>query len=84
MAKNDKTINEDVLEKVSGGVLYKDVIESIESAVKVYKLLGSTLQEAKQSITEAYNEDPYTFSTDGSSEDLKDLLRRFEKEWNKK
>jgi len=84
MNKNEKVINEEILEKISGGVLYKDVIESIDTAVQAYKMFGSTLAQAKKMITESYKDDPYTYSTDGSDEDLQDLLKRFEKAWNKK
>ena len=79
-----KALKDDVLDKVSGGVILDHILESIDDTVALYKLLGvKRFEDFKKILTDSYNDDPLSYSTTGSQEDLQELLRLFEVAWNK-
>ena len=79
-----KALKDDVLEKINGGAILDDVLNSIDDTIKLYKLLGVTkFEDFKAILIDSFNKDPLIYSTNGSKEDLQELIKLFEEAWNK-
>ena len=84
MKKSIKALKDDVLEKINGGVILDHVLESIDETVALYKLLGvKEFEEFKKILIDNYNDAPLNYSTNGSQEDLQELIKKYEAAWNK-
>ena len=81
MIKNVKELCDDVLENVDGGALNEDATDSVDYFVYLNKRAGHTLDQLKAEQTEQYHGNPRLFSTDGSEEDLQELIRIDECAW---
>ncbi|MCR4633084.1 MAG: hypothetical protein K5648_03040 [Erysipelotrichaceae bacterium] len=83
MIKNIELLKEETLQKIAGGTLDQGALNAVDYATSIYKRAGYSLERLKEDVTARYNSDPLLFSTDGSKEDLKELLKKYEEAWAK-
>ncbi|MBQ1483229.1 MAG: hypothetical protein IIZ28_06630 [Erysipelotrichaceae bacterium] len=83
MIKNIELLNEETLKQIAGGVLEQGALNAVERAADIYKRAGYSLARLKEDVTARYNSEPLMFSTDGSKEDLEELLKKYEEAWVK-
>ncbi len=81
MIKNVKLLDDDALKEISGADLTENAEDSVDYFVFLYKRAGSTLDELRAELIEQYHDNPRLYSTDGSEEDLQELIKMYESSW---
>ena len=82
MNKKEKALADELLNMVNGGALRPDIAEHHKGAIECFKKWGYTWERFKEMVTRCYRDDPYTYSTTGSEEDLQELLSQLDEMWN--
>ena len=83
MKRDIKTLNDELLNMINGGVLTEEILTLIPEAVKVFKENGWSLEELLELAEFSYDDNPLAHSSDGSVKDLNEFLDRIKEEWNR-
>ena len=83
MIKKEFKLTEEALATINGGVLTPDAHDNLIIDLFIDKIgKGLTKEQYKQAFAERYRQDYSYYSTDGSEEDLQQLMNMIDENWD--
>ena len=79
--KDELKMDDELLDKVSGGALYADVYTNIDSYISIYKGDNRKPEDLKNAFRNCWAEKGWQWSTNGSQEDLQAILDYIDSKW---
>ena len=83
MIKKEFKLTDEVLNAINGGVLTVDAHDNLIIDLFIDKIgKGLTKEQFKQQFADRYHADHSYYSTDGSEEDLQQLMKMIDENWD--
>ena len=83
MIKKEFRLTDEVLNAINGGVLTYDAHDNLIIDLFINKIGGGLSKEQfKQKFADEYHADSFLFFTDGSEEDLQQLMKMIDENWD--
>ena len=83
MIKKEFRLTDEVLNAINGGVLTIDAHDNLIIDLFVGKIgKGLSKEQYKKEFADKYHKDHYYYSTDGSEEDLQQLMKMIDENWD--